>query len=61
MIRAAADRVDNTPLLRCRTTGHLDLVAYDAYLSGNVVDHQWEDADIQSALADALSGLPTLA
>ena len=22
--------------------GHLDLAAYDAYLSGNVVDHEWE-------------------
>jgi tryptophan synthase beta chain len=40
--------------------GHLDLAAYDAYLSGNVVDHRWEDADIQAALADALSRLPTL-
>jgi tryptophan synthase beta chain len=41
--------------------GHLDLGAYDAYLSGNVVDHQWQDADIQAALATSLSRLPTLA
>ena len=41
--------------------GHLDLPAYDAYLSGNVVDHDWEDADIQAAVADSLSRLPTLA
>jgi tryptophan synthase beta chain len=41
--------------------GHLDLGAYDAYLSGKVVDHQWQDTDIQTALADALSRLPTLA
>ncbi len=41
--------------------GHLDLPAYDAYLSGQVVDHAWEDADIQAAVADALSRLPTLA
>src|SRR6187401_223542 len=60
--------------LRCKETGeekviltalcghgHLDLAAYDAYLAGNVVDHQWEDADIQAAVADALSRLPTLA
>src|SRR5881227_2588938 len=46
--------------LRCKETGeekviltalcghgHLDLGAYDAYLSGNVVDLQWEDADVQ--------------
>ena len=60
--------------LRCKETGeekviltalcghgHLDLPAYDAYLSGKVVDHEWEDADIQAAVADALSRLPTLA
>ena len=41
--------------------GHLDLAAYDAYLSGNVVDHEWQDADIQAAVSDALSRLPTLA
>jgi tryptophan synthase beta chain len=41
--------------------GHLDLAAYSAYLSGNVVDHTWEDADIQAAVADALSRLPVLA
>ena len=60
--------------LRCKETGdekviltalcghgHLDLAAYDDYLSGKVVDHKWEDADSQSALADALSKLPALA
>ena len=41
--------------------GHLDLPAYDAYLSGKVVDHAWEDDDIQAAVADALSRLPSLA
>ena len=41
--------------------GHLDLAAYDAYLSGSVVDHEWEDADIQAQVADALSRLPVLA
>src|SRR4029078_9878835 len=41
--------------------GPLDLPAYDAYLSGRVVDHAWEDADIQAAVADALSRLPVLA
>jgi tryptophan synthase beta chain len=60
--------------LRCKETGeekviltalcghgHLDLGAYHDYLSGNIVDHRWEDADIQSDLADALSRLPTMA
>ena len=40
--------------------GHLDLPAYDAYLSGAVVDHAWEDADIQAAVAEALGRLPAL-
>ena len=44
--------------LRCKETGeekviltalcghgHLDLPAYDAYLSGSIVDHDWNDAD----------------
>ena len=60
--------------LRCKETGeekviltalcghgHLDMTAYDAYLAGNVVDHAWEDDDIQAAVADALSRLPVLA
>jgi tryptophan synthase beta chain len=59
--------------LRCKETGeekviltalcghgHLDLPAYDAYLSGAVVDHAWEDADIQAAVAEALGRLPAL-
>jgi tryptophan synthase beta chain len=41
--------------------GHLDLAAYDAHLSGQVVDHEWEDEDIQAQVADALSRLPSLA
>ncbi|HJR38042.1 MAG TPA: TrpB-like pyridoxal phosphate-dependent enzyme, partial [Nocardioidaceae bacterium] len=59
--------------LRCKETGeekviltalcghgHLDLPAYDAYLSGSIVDHDWADADNQSAVAEALSKLPVL-
>jgi tryptophan synthase beta chain len=37
--------------------GHLDLAAYDAYLSGNIVDHSLADADIQAAI-DALPPVP---
>jgi tryptophan synthase beta chain len=40
--------------------GHLDLGAYDDYLSGKIVDHDWSDADIQSAVRDALGRLPAL-
>ncbi len=40
--------------------GHLDLAAYDAYLSGNVTDHAWESEDIQESEAAALSHLPAV-
>jgi tryptophan synthase beta chain len=38
--------------------GHLDLAAYDAYLSGQVTDHSWDDEDVQQAVAAALAKLP---
>ncbi len=38
--------------------GHLDLPAYDAYLSGSMVDHEWEDEDIQESVRAALTRLP---
>jgi tryptophan synthase beta chain len=41
--------------------GHLDLAAYDSYLSGRIVDHEWGDADTQAALEEALAKLPQLA
>jgi pyridoxal-phosphate dependent TrpB-like enzyme len=37
--------------------GHLDLAAYDAYLSGNIVDHTLPDAEIEAAVA-ALPPVP---
>jgi tryptophan synthase beta chain len=37
--------------------GHLDLPAYDAYLSGRISDRGWTDAD-QAAVAEALTKLP---
>ncbi|HZX07859.1 TrpB-like pyridoxal phosphate-dependent enzyme [Kribbella sp.] len=40
--------------------GHLDLAAYDAYLSNTIVDRSWADADIRSAVAAALTKLPAL-
>ena len=40
--------------------GHLDLAAYDAYLTGAMTDRSWDDADIQSSVAQALSRLPVL-
>ena len=39
--------------------GHLDLAAYDAYLSDRITDHAWGDADTQEALRDSLSHLPS--
>ena len=40
--------------------GHFDIAAYDAYLSGQITDHAWEDADLQAAVAEALAKLPAL-
>ncbi|GAA0602699.1 TrpB-like pyridoxal phosphate-dependent enzyme [Kribbella sandramycini] len=40
--------------------GHLDLAAYDAYLSGAMPDRDWADADIQAAVAQALTKLPAI-
>jgi tryptophan synthase beta chain len=31
--------------------GHLDLAAYDSYLSGEVTDHAWDGAGNEAALA----------
>ena len=41
--------------------GHLDLAAYDDYLSGNLVDHDFQADDVQAAVAEALAKLPVLA
>jgi tryptophan synthase beta chain len=40
--------------------GHLDLAAYDAYLRGDLVDHNWDDAELQQAVARALEKLPSV-
>lgn len=68
---ALAEAVDEA--VRCRESGeervivvglsghgHLDLPAYDAYLSGSVVDHGWEDDDLKESVARALSRLPVV-
>src|SRR3954447_10309201 len=60
--------------LRCKETGeekviltalcghgHLALAAYDAFLSGSVTDHSWDDEAIRSAVAEALTRLPEVA
>jgi tryptophan synthase beta chain len=40
--------------------GHLDLPAYDAYLRGDLIDHTWEDTELQEAVAQALTKLPAI-
>ncbi|GAA2796714.1 TrpB-like pyridoxal phosphate-dependent enzyme [Kribbella solani] len=40
--------------------GHLDLAAYDAYLGNRITDRAWDDADIQAAVAQALTRLPAI-
>ena len=69
---ALAAAVDEA--VRCRETGeekviltalcghgHLDLPAYDAYLSGQVTDHGLEDPEVRAAVDAALAKLPALA
>ena len=59
--------------LRCKETGeekviltalcghgHLDLAAYDAYLTDGVNDHSIADADLRAAVDEALTRLPQL-
>ncbi len=41
--------------------GHLDLPAYAAYLSGDMSDHSYEEAEIRDAVAEALTHLPVVA
>ena len=38
--------------------GHLDLTAYDAYLRGDLTDHEWGDTELQESVAAALARLP---
>jgi tryptophan synthase beta chain len=40
--------------------GHLDLAAYESYLSGEMADRSWDDAEIQASVAKALSRLPAV-
>ena len=40
--------------------GHLDLAAYDDYLSGTITDHPWDDEELQSAVNRALDKLPAI-
>lgn len=38
--------------------GHLDMAAYDAYLTGRLEDHTWDDSELQQSVAAALAKLP---
>ena len=40
--------------------GHVDMAAYDAYLSGNLIDHTWADSELQESVAKALTRLPEI-
>jgi tryptophan synthase beta chain len=40
--------------------GHLDLAAYDAYLSGAITDRAWDDAELRASVARALERLPAM-
>jgi hypothetical protein len=34
--------------------------AYDAYLSGKLVDHTWADDELTASVAEALTRLPAI-
>jgi tryptophan synthase beta chain len=40
--------------------GHLDLAAYESYLSGTMTDHSYEEEEISAAVAAALKRLPSI-
>ena len=37
------------------------MMAYDAYLRGDLVDHTWADTELQESVAKALTRLPEIA
>jgi tryptophan synthase beta chain len=50
-LRCKETREDKVILTALCGHGHLDLAAYDAYLSGEVSDHAWDGAGSEAALA----------
>ncbi len=40
--------------------GHVDMMAYDAYLRGDLIDHTWDDTELQESVARALTKLPAI-
>ncbi len=55
--RARQEGVSKTIIFNLCGHGHLDMAAYEDYLSGRIVDAELSDADLSSAAA-SMSGLP---
>ncbi|KGN32599.1 tryptophan synthase subunit beta [Knoellia sinensis KCTC 19936] len=56
----AATEAGESPVILTALSGHghVDMAAYDAYLTGSLTDHTWEDSELQESVAQALSRLP---
>ena len=56
----AATAAGQSPVILIAVSGHghVDMPAYDAYLSGSMTDHSWDDAELQESVATALARLP---
>lgn len=57
--RAKEEGVQRTILFNLSGHGHFDMAAYDAYLSGELVDAELPQSELDAA-AEALAGLPAL-
>ena len=56
-LRCKEEGVSRTILFNLCGHGHFDMAAYDSYLSGQMVDYELPQAEIDRALRD-LEGMP---
>jgi len=60
--RAATETGAETVILTALSGhGHVDMPAYDAYLSGRLEDHTWADGTLRASVREALTKLPRIA
>jgi len=50
--KADEEGVSKTILFNLSGHGHFDLAAYDKYFTGNLVDHELTNGEIEASLAD---------
>jgi tryptophan synthase beta chain len=51
-LKCKKEGVSKTILINHSGHGHFDLSAYDAYLSGKLVDYAYPEAEVKKALKD---------